>query len=127
MLRLVLLVVLAACTWIYFPETRVYAADAARPVLRPVFRWQTKQEMTSIAHELELAEREGFGRLPDARRFKTWLDQTFTGDATVDSWGMPYSLTVAKDSFTVVSWGPDALPNTSDDIHIARRRASLSR
>lgn len=74
-----------------------------------------------------MAEREGFGRLPDARRFKTWLDQTFTGDAAVDSWGMPYSLTVARESFTVVSWGPDALPDTQDDIHIARRRAGLSR
>jgi hypothetical protein len=125
--RLLLLFTLGVVTWIYFPESRVYAASAVRPVLTPVFRWQTRQEMTTIAHELQLHEREGYGQLPDSRRFKTWLETSFTGEATVDSWGTPYSLMLQKDSFAVVSWGPDGLPDTGDDLQVGRRRAGLSR
>ena len=127
MTRLLLLIALGVVTWIYFPESRVYAADAVRPILTPVFRWQTKQEMTSIAHELQLHEREGRGQLPDSRRFRVWLETSFTGEATVDSWGTPYALELQRDSFAVVSWGPDGLPDTADDLQIARRRASPGR
>jgi hypothetical protein len=126
MSRLLLLILLGVVTWIYFPESRVFAADAVRPVLTPVFRWQTKQEMTRVAHELELREREGYG-LPDSRRFRVWLTTSFTGEATVDSWGTPYALELQRDSFAVVSWGPDGLPTTADDLQVARRRAGLTR
>ena len=127
MIRLVLLVLLGVAVWSYFPETRVYVADVARPVLTPVFRWQTTQELTQIAHELQLHERENLGRIPDGRRFKTWLEQSFTGDAILDAWGTPYSLEVQRDSFAIVSWGPDGLPDTADDMEVGRRRSSRTR
>jgi hypothetical protein len=125
--RLLLLVVLAVATWLYFPESRVLAADAARPVLNPVFRWQARQEMTNIAHEMQLYERENLGRIPDARRFQGWLLSSFDGDATIDSWGTPYSLRLSRDSFAIESWGPDKAYDTTDDLHVARGRAGVAR
>lgn len=126
--RIVLVVLVAAATWLYFfPAARVFGADATRPVLEPVFRWQARQEMTSIAHELQLYERENLGRIPDARRFQTWLESSFAGNATMDSWGTPYSLRLSRDSFAIESWGPDRTYDTADDMHLARRRSGVTR
>jgi hypothetical protein len=126
-IRVALLALLAVAVWSYFPKARVYTRNLASPVLTPVFRWQTRQELTQIAHELQVHERENLGRIPDGRRFRTWLEQSFTGDAILDAWGTPYSLEVQRDSFTIVSWGPDGLPDTSDDMQVGRRRASPAR
>jgi hypothetical protein len=125
--RLVLVALIAAAAWLYFPAARVFAADAARPVLTPVFRWQARQEMTSIAHEMQIYERENLGRIPDARRFQGWLESSFAGDATMDSWGTPYSLRLSRDSFAIESWGPDRTYDTADDMHLARRRSGVTR
>jgi hypothetical protein len=121
----VLLVILAILAWAYFPESRAFTIDVARPVLTPVFRWQARQEMTSIAHELQIYERENLGQIPDARRFQRWLESSFTGDAMLDSWGAPYGIRVQRDSFAIVSWGPDGVPDTPDDVRVARGRAAL--
>jgi hypothetical protein len=123
----VVLVIIAIAALSYFPESRAFAADVARPVLTPVFRWQATQEMTSIAHELQLYERENLGRIPDARRFQGWLLSSFDGDATIDSWGTPYSLRLSRDSFAIESWGPDKAYDTADDMRVARGRAGVAR
>jgi hypothetical protein len=127
LIRIALLVLVVAAAWLYlFPSARGVAADVARPVLTPVFRWQARQEMTSIAHEMQIYERENLGRIPDARRFQGWLESSFAGDATMDSWGTPYSLRLSRDSFAIESWGPDRTYDTDDDMHLARRRSGVT-
>lgn len=120
MTRLVLLVILCVVATYYIPESRVALVDAFEPVLRPAFRWQSSQEMTRIAHEVQIYERDNYGRLPDARRFPDWLEANFAEGATRDSWGGPYLLFVERDSFVVVSWGPDQVPRSADDLREAR-------
>lgn len=120
MTRLMLLIVLGLVATYYIPESRAALVDAFEPVLRPAFRWQAKQEMNRIAHEVEIYERDNYGRLPDSRRFPTWLEANFTEGAAEDSWGGQYLLFVERDSFVVVSWGPDQVPRSTDDLREAR-------
>lgn len=123
MTRLVLLIILGFVAALYFPESRAVIADAAEPVLTPLFRWQTKHEMGEIAREIQVFERENYGRIPSNRGFPGWLDRRFSEDVKTDSWNGPYSITYDRDSFYVASWGPDGLPRTADDLRVGRARS----
>lgn len=118
--RLILLIILGVVSTYYIPESREAMMDLLQPALEPVFRWQSVQEMNRVAREVQLYERENFGRVPDQRRFSTWLNASFTEGAARDSWGGEYLLFVERDSFAIVSWGADLQPRSDDDLRVAR-------
>ena len=69
---IVLLVALAAA--FYFEGSRTMIFDRAKPLVDPYLVMATKSEMDKIAQDLQLYERENFGRLPDRRTFPDWID-----------------------------------------------------
>lgn len=127
MTRLVLLIILGVAVWSYFPESRHFAYEVARPAMTPLFRWQTKKEMNEIARGLQNYERENFGRLPSRRAWPDWLQANYQGEAARDSWGGQYLLTADSDSFRIVSPGPDQIYRSEDDLQVARRFARTDR
>ena len=127
MTRLLLLVALGIVAALYFPESRAVVLDAATPVLTPLRRWQTQHEMDEIAREIRTHERENYGQLPPARGFANWLVGRLGQDAGLDSWGGEYALLLERDSFVIVSWGPDGLPRNGDDIRASFVRSRPGR
>lgn len=127
MTRLILLIILGFVTALYFPESRAAMAERAAPILTPAFRWQTTQEMNRVARAVQNYERDTYGQLPDARRFHTWLGAQFGEGGTVDAWDNLYQIVAMRDSFAIVSWGPDGVPDTEDDLRVARSRARAAR
>lgn len=108
---------------LYVDSSRAVIVDKAKPFLDPYFVMATKSEMDKIAEDLQLYERENFGRLPDRKRFTEWVDRQYAGGASMDSWGSPYEYTLARDSFYLRSPGPDGLRVTQDDIVEGRPRS----
>ncbi|UCC26186.1 MAG: hypothetical protein JSU98_03590 [Gemmatimonadales bacterium] len=117
---LFLLVVLAAA--LYFDGSRSWMFEKGKPLIDPYFVMATQSEMEKIAQDLQMYERENFGRLPDRRSFDGWLERQYSGGAGVDSWGSPYEYTLRRDSFYLRSPGPDKLRATEDDIVEGRPR-----
>lgn len=111
---LLLLIFLGAA--LYFPQTRPVVMDAIGPILNPVLTWQTKGEMDRIARELQTMHREGNDLPTPGESFQGWMDRQFLGGAKLDAWGVPYTLTVWRDSIGIVSNGPDTETATGDDI-----------
>ena len=107
---------------LYVDSSRAVIVERAKPFLDPYFVMATRSEMDKIAEDLQLYERENFGRLPDRKRFSEWVDRQYAGGASVDSWGSPYEYTLARDSFFLRSPGPDGLRATEDDIVDGRPR-----
>ena len=127
MTRLFLLIALGLVAALYFPESRAVVLEAATPVLTPLRRWQTQHEMDEVAREIRNHERENYGQLPAARGFPRWVGSRLGADGSSDSWGGEYALLVQRDSFVVVSWGPDGLPRTPDDMRSPYIRARPGR
>lgn len=120
--RLFLLVVLALLTWYYFPETRAILMDVAEPVVVPVIRWSTEEEMRQIARNVVEHERLT-GAMPSGPAWLEWLDYRYAGDDIKrDPWGSVYQLEVSADSVWVLSFGPDRTRATDDDFRVAGPR-----
>jgi hypothetical protein len=114
--------VLALGVALYVDSTRAVILERAGPLLDPYFVMATESEMRKVAEDLQLYERENFGRLPDRKSFPAWVDRQYAGGAGVDSWGSAYEYTLARDSFFLRSPGPDRLRATDDDIVEGRPR-----
>ena len=127
MTRLLLLIILGVVAMQYFPESREVLHEAAEPVITPALRWHSSHEMEEVVRELKLYESENYGRLPSARRFPDWLATNFEPATATDPWGGRYVLYEMADSFAVVSFGPDQLPNTEDDLRMAAIRSRSGR
>lgn len=119
---LFLLMVLAVLTWLYFPETRDILMDVAEPVVLPVMRWSMQEEMETIARNA--VERERLtGTLPTGPEWLEWLQDRYASDeARTDPWGSVYQLEASKDSVWTLSYGPDRIRGTSDDIRVSMPR-----
>lgn len=111
-----LIMVLAFGAAMYFPQTRPALMDLLRPVLNPVFVWQTKSEMDQVLRELQLLNREGRAIPEPGAPFQAWMERNFQGGSLRDSWGGSYTLEVWLDSLGVVSRGPDLEIDTEDDV-----------
>lgn len=120
--KILLVLLVAFMAALYFESSRAVIAEKAQPLLDPYFVMATRSEMEKIAQDLQLFERDNFGRLPDRRAFPDWVDRQYTPGGTVDSWGTPYEYTLARDSFHLRSLGPDMVRGTEDDILEARPR-----
>ena len=122
MTRLLLLVLLGLLTWIYFPETRAMLLDVAEPVVVPIVRWSTEEEMNQIARNVVEHERLT-GQMPSGAAWLGWLDYRYPADdVTLDPWGTVYQLEVSRDSVWVLSFGPDRTRQTRDDFRVAAPR-----
>jgi hypothetical protein len=127
MTRLLLLAVLCLLTWIYFPESRAILEEAAEPVTERVMRPFTDlgalDEMERVGRNVVSHERLT-GELPaDEGAWQAWLDARYrTAEVGRDQWGATYRLLVWPDSVGIVSYGPDGLPDTRDDLKIAMPR-----
>ena len=120
--RLFLLVILAAVTWFYFPETRALLLDAAEPLVLPVMRWSTEEEMATVGRNAVDHERLT-GALPAGPTWISWLQYRYVSDeARTDPWGSTYQLEASKDSVWTLSYGPDRIRGTPDDFRISTPR-----
>lgn len=123
MLRpLFLLIVLALVTWWYFPETRAILLDVAEPVVTPIRRWSTEEEMAQIGRNVVEHERLT-GEVPSGARWLEWLDYRYpSAEITRDPWDSTYQLEVLQDSFAILSFGPDRTRGTRDDFRVTSPR-----
>ncbi len=131
MTRLVLLSVLCLCTWMYFPESRAILVEATEPlvdpmverVMRPFTSWGALDEMRRVGRNVVAHERLT-GDIPEeGGAWAEWLEERYRSrDIGLDAWGEAYRLVVWPDSVGIVSYGPDGLPDTKDDLQVATPR-----
>ncbi len=131
MTRLVLLTVLCLCTWMYFPESRAILVEATEPwvepaverVMRPFTAWGALDEMRRVGRNVVAHERLT-GDIPEeGGAWTQWLEERYRSrDVGRDAWGATYRLVVWPDSIGIVSYGPDGLPDTEDDLQVATPR-----
>jgi hypothetical protein len=122
MTKLILLSALAVLTWYYFPETRAMLLDVAEPVVVPLARWSTEEEMAQVARNAVDQERLT-GALPGGSSWLPWLATRYSSpEVTKDPWGSTYQLDASKDSVWVLSYGPDRTRNTEDDFRVGTPR-----
>lgn len=122
MRKLLLLTILAVLTWFYFPETRALLLDAAEPMVVPLMRWSTQEEMATVGRNAVDHERLT-GELPVGSAWLEWLQYRYVSDeARTDPWGSTYQLEASKDSVWTLSYGPDRTRGTDDDFRIATPR-----
>jgi hypothetical protein len=122
MIRLLLLVILAAVSWLYFPETREILMDIAEPVVLPVMRWSLQEEMATVGRNAVDHERLT-GQLPAGSSWLEWLEYRYVSEESrTDPWGSVYQLEVSTDSVWTLSYGPDRTRGTSDDFRVSSPR-----
>jgi hypothetical protein len=120
--RLILLILLGLCVWYYFPETRSVLRDAAAPVLVPIATWSAQEEMSQIGRNVVEHERLT-GELPVGAAWLEWLDFRYAAeDFWTDPWGSVYQLEARADSVAIISFGPDRVRGTDDDVEALTRR-----
>ena len=118
MTRLILLIMLGLCVWLYFPESRSMLIEAAAPVLDPVRKRGAKEEMTQIARNVVEHERLT-GEMPTGGAWLPWLEYRYADpEMRRDPWGSFYQLDAREDSVAIVSLGPDRLRSTGDDFSV---------
>ena len=122
MTRLFLLLVLAVLTWLYFEDSRALLLDFAEPVVLPIRRWSTEEEMRQVARNVVEHERLT-GQLPEGPEWLGWLDYRYSAEEIKrDPWGSVYQLEASDDSVWILSLGPDRTRATGDDFRVASPR-----
>jgi hypothetical protein len=111
----------------YFPDSRQMLLEASGPVMVPLVRWSTKEEMGQVGRDV-VAYEQSTGQLPDRRGWLEWLDWKYAlEDSKQDAWQTVYELKVWADSVGVVSYGPDRTRNTEDDFTVVTLRQRAGR
>ena len=122
MTKLILLIILALATWYYFPETRAILLDVTEPIVAPIIRWSTQDEMAQIGRNVVDYERLT-GELPVGPAWLGWLDFRYANaEVQTDPWGSIYQLAVVSDSVWILSYGPDRIRDTNDDFQVVTVR-----
>ena len=125
--RLFLLIVLGFSAAYYFPDSRQMLLEAGEPLMVPIARWTTKEEMSQIGRDV-VAYEQSTGQVPDRRGWLDWLDWRYSLDESKqDAWGTTYQLKVWADSVGVLSFGADRTRNTEDDFTIVTLRERVGR
>lgn len=120
--RLILLIVLGLSAVYYFPDSRQMLMEASEPIMVPIVRWTTKEEMSQVGRDV-VAYEQTTGQLPDRRGWLDWLEWRYTlEDSKKDAWDTVYELKVWADSVGVMSYGPDRTRNTDDDFTVVTLR-----
>lgn len=122
----IIALVLLGFAWAYQP-TRARMVMATQPVLermgpvgeriiRPIQRYNTKNEVSFIIDQIVLAKTEG-REIPDERTFQRWMaTRLLTKNHGKDVWGRSYFLIRVGSMLTVGSVGEDGQRGTADDI-----------
>lgn len=122
MSRLLLLVILAVLTWLYFPETRAMVMDVAEPVVLPIMQWSMEEEMATVGRNAVDHERLT-GELPAGSAWLEWLEYRYVSEESrTDPWGSTYQIEASKDSVWTLSYGPDRTRGTPDDFRVSTPR-----
>jgi len=122
MRRLLFLVILGLLTWYYFPETRAILFDVAEPLVLPIMRWSTEEEMAQVARNVAEHERLT-GEVPTGARWLEWLGFRYASEEIhTDPWGSVYQLELSSDSVRILSFGPDRTRGTGDDFRVSYPR-----
>ena len=122
MARLILLILLGLSAAVYFPDSRQMLADILDPVIAPINRWSTKDEMRRVARDV-VAYEQSHGQIPNRTGWVEWLEWRYVVDETwKDPWGSAYELVVLADSLGIMSYGPDRTKETEDDFTIMAQR-----
>ena len=125
--RLILLIILGVCAAYYFPDSRQMMLEASEPVLSPIARWTTREEMSQLGRDV-VAYEQTTGQLPDRRGWIGWLDWRYTlDDSKQDAWDTVYELKAWADSVGIQSYGPDRTRNTDDDFIVVTLRERAGR
>ena len=125
--RLFLLVLLGVVAAYYFPDSRQAMQDAATPLMVPVVKWMTMEEMGRVGRNV-VAHEQRTGKLPDRRSWLAWLDFRYpVDDMKLDPWGSVYQLRVWSDSVAIISVGPDRTRSTEDDFSVVTPRERRGR
>ena len=120
--RLILLVILGISAAAYFPDSRQMLMEASEPIMVPIVRWVTTEEMSQLGRDV-VAYEQTTGQLPDRRGWLDWLEWRYTlDDSKQDAWDTVYELKVWADSVGIQSYGPDRTRNTEDDFIIVTLR-----
>ena len=118
MTRLFLLVILVIVTGVYFQETRVILLHVAEPIVTPILKWSTGEEMNQVARNV-VEHGRLHGQLPSGEAWLSWLDSRYpTTDMRRDPWGSAYQLEVLPDSVAIISLGPDRVRLPGDDFRV---------
>lgn len=126
MIRLLLVLLVGTAAILYFPDSRAMVMEVTEPVLNRVARWNLEEEMRQVSRDVAGYEA-STGSLPDRRRWLEWLDYRYaSAELRTDPWGSTYELKVWTDSVGVLSYGPDRLRETSDDVVVAMPRRPVA-
>lgn len=122
MIRLLVVIVLGVAAVLWFPDSRAMVMEVTEPVRNRVARWDLEEEMRQVVRDVASYE-VNTGSLPDRRRWLEWLDYRYaSNELKTDPWGSTYELKVWSDSVGIVSYGPDRVRETSDDLVVATLR-----
>lgn len=113
--KLVGILVLVIGVVLSVPSLRQEVRPQIEYVLRPVYKWNTKNRVNEIHRTLDRQRAMG-QPVPNARTFSAFLEQEEGKGAAQDAWGEPYFLLAQRKSYRVGSKGPDRLRGTPDDI-----------
>lgn len=127
MTKVILVILVALGAALYFPQSREVVLEKTLPLLDPVFAWQTKDEMEQIARDLRTYENEHYDQLPDRREWPDYLERRYQGGEATDAWGSQYHFMIQRDSFLIISYGPDKIYGTEDDVRTGGIRAAAGR
>lgn len=127
MFKFILLLAVAFGAALYFPKTRPVVVDTLAPVINPALAWQSKNEMKEILRNLGTLYNSSRSFPSRGREFQQWMDRNFPGSSGKDAWGSPYQLKTWSDSLGLVSYGPDMVVNTEDDLLQTREVERRSR
>jgi len=120
--KLVLFAMVALCAGLAIPATRPRILERAEPLLYPVHKWQSENEMEQIAREISSYERTYY-KLPVGQgSFFKYMQTEYQEDSRNDTWGTPYEMRVWADSFAILSAGPDQAIETEDDLRFLTLR-----
>lgn len=124
MTRIIFVLLVALGVALYFPESRAVIMEKAKPVVDPILAWQATDEMEALVRDLRSYEQENYDQLPDPGEWDAYLEQRYSPGAAEDGWGTRYHFTLQRDSFYIVSHGPDKVYGTDDDIRVGARQAA---
>jgi hypothetical protein len=113
--KVIVVLIIGLGAALYFPDSRQSILDKAMPVVTPVLVWSAKKEMREIQRQVS-TYRSATYKLPARREWVPFLDRYFAGDAARDPWGTMYQFYAWRDSFAIISYGPDLERSTPDDI-----------
>lgn len=127
-MKFVVYILIALGAALYFPQSRAVVMGYAAPVINPVLRWSTTNEMERIVGDLE-NEAQTRSWIPEpGEEFQDWMARNYQGeDSRLDSWDRPYVLDIGRREFRLLSLGPDGERATADDIVITGESGELRR